>query len=48
MINFWHFGANNRKPTLQENLRVFRIVGIFLLSVFLIYGLIAFTVFGHL
>jgi hypothetical protein len=47
MIPFWHFGTM-RKPTRQENLRAFRIVGALLLFVLLAYGAIALTVFGHL
>jgi preprotein translocase subunit Sss1 len=48
MIPFWHFGTNARKPTLQENLRAFKIVGILLLSVTVAYATIALIVFGHL
>lgn len=48
MIPFWHFGTTGRKPTLQENLRAFRIVGILLLSVTVAYIIIALLVFGHL
>jgi hypothetical protein len=48
MNSFWHFLNNYRKPTLQENVRGFRILGIFLLIVLLVYSLIALTVFGHL
>jgi hypothetical protein len=48
MIPFWHFGTSPRKPTLQENVRVFKIVGIFLLSVAVAYVIIALLVFGHL
>ncbi len=48
MIPFWHFGESRRKPTLQENLRAFKVVGIFLASVVIAYTVIALLVFGHL
>lgn len=48
MIPFWHFGEYRRKPTLQENIRAFKIVGILLLSVTVVYVIIALLVFGHL
>jgi len=48
MIHFWNFGVGRRKPTLQENMRAFKFVGIFLLSVVVLYSIVAFSVFGHL
>lgn len=36
------------KPTLQENTRAFKVVGIFLASVVIAYTVIALLVFGHL
>lgn len=48
MIPFWHFETTRRKPTLQENVRAFKIVGILLLSVAVAYVIIALLVFGHL
>jgi hypothetical protein len=48
MTPFWNNFTNGRKPTLQENVRAFKIVGIFLLSVAVAYVIIALLVFGHL
>jgi len=47
MIPFWDFGTN-KKPTRQENMRAFRIVFWFLVSVAVVYAVIALSVFGHL
>lgn len=47
MIPLW--GFEKRKPsTRQENVRGFKIVAMFLLSVAIIYIVVALSVFGHL
>lgn len=48
MKSFWLFVESRRKPTLKENTRAFKIVGIFLASVVITYTVIALLVFGHL
>ncbi len=48
MIPFWNITDSKRRPTLQENVRGFKIVGILLLAVAVAYIVIAFSIFGHL
>jgi hypothetical protein len=48
MKSLRHVLTNRHKPTLQENVRAFRFVGIFLAFVTAAYIVIALLVFGHL
>lgn len=48
MKSLRHVLTNGHKPTLQENVRAFRFLGVFLGSVTVAYIVIALLVFGHL
>ena len=48
MKSLRHILTNGRKPTLQENVRAFRFLGIFLVFVPASYIALALLVFGHL
>jgi hypothetical protein len=47
MKSLRHILTNGHNPTLQENVRAFRFLGIFLASVTVVYIVIALIVFGH-
>lgn len=47
MIPLWSFDKR-KPPTREENTRAFKIVGMFLIAVAVLYVVVALTVFGHL